>query len=205
MDDEPTQPIPPFGPGAEPPRARAPEDAPVPPPPPLPPGSSVPPPPPGPGQAAPLSEYAGGPPPARRYPAPIGWVIAAIILFWPTAIPALLASHRASSAGGAGDVVTADREAATAKRWSIVSVCVGGAIILLSIVFSIVWVVLVATAFHANDRGGFFFEQRPGPGHHLQINPPGGSKANPRGTMPYGPRGGMKVTPTPSPSPTTTP
>ncbi len=87
-------------------------------------------------------------PPSGRYPAPIGWVIAAVILFWPTAIPALLASHRAARAAGAGDATASAHESATAKRWSIVSVCVGAALIVLSVVVSIVWAIVAAVAIH---------------------------------------------------------
>jgi hypothetical protein len=139
-----------------------------------------------------------GPPPPRRYPAPVGWVIAAVILFWPTAIPALLASHRAAAAGGAGDVVMADRESATAKRWSIVSVCVGGGLIVLSILFSIVWAILVATTFH-NDHGRVF-EERPGPAQQQPFH------RGPR-NMPFnpGPGGGVAPKQSPVPSPTATP
>ncbi|WP_029292184.1 CD225/dispanin family protein [Cellulomonas sp. HZM] len=78
-----------------------------------------------------------------RYPTAIGWVIAAVILFWPTALVALLASHRAARAAGAGDAETAERESATARRWGIVSVCVGAALVVLSLVMSVAWALLV--------------------------------------------------------------
>ena len=94
----------------------------------------------------------------RAYPAPIGWVIAAIILFWPTAIPALLASHRSARAAGAGDVALADKEASTAKRWGAISVILGAALVLLSILTSIVWVVLVLVWHHDHDGRAFRIE-----------------------------------------------
>lgn len=94
------------------------------------------------------------PPPRPAEPsAPVGWVIAAMILFWPTGIPALLASHRAARAFGGADLETGRREAATARRWGIVSVSVGAGLILLSILASIVWAVLLAVAIDRVDDG----------------------------------------------------
>ncbi len=86
------------------------------------------------------------PPRAATPSAPVGWVIAAMILFWPTGIPALLASHRAARAVGAGDEPVAVQEAATARRWSIVSVCVGAGLVVLSILVSIAWAIFAAIA-----------------------------------------------------------
>lgn len=86
--------------------------------------------------------------------APVGWVIAAMILFWPTGIPALLASHRAARAVGAADAVTADREASNARRWGIISVAVGAALIVLSILVSILWAFLAVVAL-SDHRGGW--------------------------------------------------
>lgn len=110
-------------------------------------------------------------PPAAA--APVGWVIAAMILFWPTGIPALLASHRAARAAGAADVGTAARESANARRWGIISVIVGAALILLSILVSIAWAVLAVVAVHEH-RGGLDWEQR-GPGwrNELPFDAPG--------------------------------
>jgi hypothetical protein len=93
--------------------------------------------------------------------APVGWVIAAMLVFWPTGIPALLASHRAARAYGAADLETATRESANARRWGIISVCVGGALILLSILLSVIWLVVAAVAL--NDHGdGRWWDQGPG-------------------------------------------
>ena len=78
-----------------------------------------------------------------------------MILFWPTGIPALLASHRAARAIGAGDVVTADREAANGRRWGIISVIVGGVLIVFSILASIAWAFLAVIAFHEHSDGSW--------------------------------------------------
>lgn len=108
-----------------------------------------------------------GPPPAPMTPrpvepsAPVGWVIAAMILFWPTGIPALLASHRAARAFGAADTDVALREAANARRWGIISVCVGVSLIVLSVLASIVWVLVAAFALHDGIDDG---EWQRGPG-----------------------------------------
>jgi hypothetical protein len=75
-----------------------------------------------------------------------------MILFWPTGIPALLASHRAARAIGAADAVTADREVGTARRWGIISVIVGAALIVLSILVSIAWAFVAALAIAHSDR-----------------------------------------------------
>lgn len=102
-------------------------------------------------------------PPVQYRPAepsaPVGWVIAAMIVFWPTGIPALLASHRAARAFGAADTDVALRESANARRWGIISVCVGAGLVVLSLVASVLWFVVVAFALHASvdddvwDRG----------------------------------------------------
>lgn len=99
------------------------------------------------------------PPAAPAKVAPTGWVIAAVILFWPTAIPAVLAAIRSARADGAQDPVTAADEAAKAKRWSIVSVCVAAALIVVSVVVSVLWTVLVAVAWHGGQRGGAVLER----------------------------------------------
>lgn len=106
--------------------------------------------------AAPAPTPAPPPPQTFAAPttsAPVGWVIAAMILFWPTGIPALLASHRAARALGAGDAVTAEREAANGRRWGIISVIVGGALIVLSILVSIAWAFLAVLAFNGYSDG----------------------------------------------------
>ncbi|MDM7854970.1 CD225/dispanin family protein [Cellulomonas alba] len=166
----PTTPVPPA-PGSVPP---APGSVP-----PAPPRGAYPP-----GGYGPPGAYGTQPPLPRQYPAPIGWVIAAVIVFWPTAIPALLASHRSARAAGAGDVVTADREAASARRWGIVSVCVGGAIILLSLIATFVWALVIAVAVH-DHRDGFGWDDRDG---SSRIEPYGGP-----GVVPHRPGPGQMM------------
>jgi hypothetical protein len=91
-----------------------------------------------------------------------------MILFWPTGIPALLASHRASHALGAGDVPVATREAASARRWGIVSVCVGAGLVVLSILVSVAWVIFAAFAVQHYHDGGRWDE---GPGWTQRSGP----------------------------------
>lgn len=129
--------------------------------------------------AAPQPVVPPAPQPAGRTgdPVPTGWVIAAVILFWPTAIPALLASHRAARAAGAGDVAVAVREGANAKRWGVISVCVGVGLAVLSVLVSIAWVVLVAVAWH--DHHGLHSFQD-GRTHELPFDRQGGPNGNDR-------------------------
>jgi len=77
-----------------------------------------------------------------------------MILFWPTGIPALLASHRAARAIGAGDTAVAVQEGGTARRWGIVSVCVGAGLVLLSFLVSLAWVIFAAVAVQHYQDGG---------------------------------------------------
>ncbi|WP_426592139.1 CD225/dispanin family protein [Cellulomonas sp. McL0617] len=93
--------------------------------------------------------------------APVGWVIAGMLLFWPTGIPALLASHRAARAFGAADAEAAQRESANARRWGIISVIVGGCVILLSMLAWIVSIALFVLAAHHLDNSGVW-ESGPG-------------------------------------------
>jgi hypothetical protein len=134
----------------------------VPPPPP-----NVPPPPsaPVPGEPGTVSSPGGG-----RASAPVGWVIAAMLLFWPTGIPALLASHRAARAFGAGATDVALQESASARRWSIVSVIVGSLLIVVSVLSTIVWAVVIAVAVHDHRDGEF--GRGPGFGNELPFGDP---------------------------------
>lgn len=109
------------------------------------------------------------PPPATATSAPVGWVIAAMLLFWPTGIPALLASHRAARAFGAADTDVALRESANARRWSIISVIVGGVLIVLSVLASIAWVVIAAFALRAGIDDGPW-QDGPGRSHELPFD-----------------------------------
>ncbi len=87
--------------------------------------------------------------PAQEPKPEVGWVIAAFILFWPTAIPALFASQRASRALGAGDWITARAEGARARKFGIISVCIAGGLAVLYFVFLFLWIIAMI-AFAAN-------------------------------------------------------
>jgi interferon-induced transmembrane protein len=92
--------------------------------------------------------HPGYPPRPSEPSAQVGWAIAGMLLFWPSGIPAVLASHRAALAIGAGDPLTAARESANAKRWGIISVCVAAGLALLGMLFAVVWVFLVVVVVH---------------------------------------------------------
>jgi len=98
---------------------------------------------------------AAGPaqPPARTgfSTAPVGWVIAAMLVFWPTGIPALLASHRAARAFGASDADVAQRESANARRWAIISLIVGACLVAFWILVSLAWLAFIVVASHHLD------------------------------------------------------
>jgi hypothetical protein len=108
-----------------------------------------------------------------RTSAPVGWVIAAMLLFWPTGIPALLASHRAARAFGAGATDAALHESANARRWSIISVIVGGVLIVVSLLSAIAWAVLVAAVVHDREDGRW--DGGPAFGNERPFGPPDGS------------------------------
>jgi len=109
------------------------------------------------------------PPPGTATSAPVGWVIAAMLLFWPTGIPALLASHRAARAFGAADTEVALRETANARRWSLISVIVGAVLIVLSVLATIGWVVIAAFALRAGIDDGPW-QDGPGRSHELPFD-----------------------------------
>ncbi|RHA42633.1 CD225/dispanin family protein [Cellulomonas rhizosphaerae] len=146
----------------------------------------------GPPPVGPTPIVAPGPARPAADPVPLGWVIAAMILFWPTAIPALLSSHRAARAAGSGDVTTAAREGGNAKRWSVISVCVGAALAVLSVLVSVVWVAVAAVAWH-HDGGPFTleggrtheqpFDHRGGDGQTLPGDPGPRDGTDPRGNQ----------------------
>jgi len=100
----------------------------------------------------------------------LSWVIAAMLLFWPTGIPALLASHRDARAFGAGATDVARHESANARRWSIISVIVGALLIVASVLSAIAWAVLVAVAVH--EHGDREFGPRPGFSNELPFDAP---------------------------------
>jgi hypothetical protein len=83
----------------------------------------------GPGYAPYGYRPAGPPPPSR-----LGWAIAALLLFWPLAIPAFIYSNRVESAWYQGDVAGARRASDNAKTCGVIAVVVGVVMALLMIV-----------------------------------------------------------------------
>jgi hypothetical protein len=75
-----------------------------------------------------------GPPP----PGHLGWAIVALLFFWPLAIAAFINYSRVESSWYRGDVDASLRASAAVKRYGVIALCVGLAIVVL-------WVVLAAT------------------------------------------------------------
>jgi hypothetical protein len=92
---------------------------------------------PGYGYPPPYPGYAAaGPPPSTN----LGWAIAAIILFWPLGIPALIYSTRVESQWFRGDASGAMRSSAIARNcgiWAVVATVV--LMLLFFILFAAVW------------------------------------------------------------------
>jgi hypothetical protein len=74
-----------------------------------------------------------GPPPPNH----IGWAIAAIILFWPLAIPAFIYSSRVESAWYRGDLAGARRASANTRTCGIWAIVVGVASFVLFFAISV--------------------------------------------------------------------
>ena len=66
-----------------------------------------------------------GAPDGLEVPLHRGWIAAAMILFWPLALAAVLAANRAARARGAGDLATAHREAQGARAHARLAVLIG--------------------------------------------------------------------------------
>jgi hypothetical protein len=86
------------------------------------------------------SGYGGGQPP---YGAPIPnylWqsIVVTILCFWPTGIPAIVNASRVGSRQAMGDIQGAMDASRKAKKWTIVSLVVGLAVIVL-------WIILLST------------------------------------------------------------
>jgi hypothetical protein len=80
-----------------------------------------------------------------------------MILFWPLAIPAYLASQRSARALGAGDLATAEREGRSARTLGVVAVAVAVVWALLAVVLG---AALVATAVRTfEDASGISLEE----------------------------------------------
>lgn len=82
----------------------------------------------------------GYPPPGvPAYPPPtnLGWAIAALIVFWPLGIPAIINATRVESQWLRGERDRALRSSADARRFGIAAVVVGAALFLLGVLFFI--------------------------------------------------------------------
>lgn len=72
--------------------------------------------------------YPQGPPPgAPQEPvnSHMGWAIGAIFLFWPLAIPAIMAASRCNAAVAAGDYMGAQAASEDAKKWAKLATIIG--------------------------------------------------------------------------------
>jgi hypothetical protein len=73
----------------------------------------------------------------------IGWAIAALLLFWPLAIPSFIAALKVSDLWFTGRYDEAVRASADAKKWGVAGVVVGG--IWIAVVVA-VYVALIVSA-----------------------------------------------------------
>jgi hypothetical protein len=73
----------------------------------------------------------GGPPP----PSNLGWAIAALILFWPLGIPALINATRVESQWYRGDAAGAMASSANARRFGVWAIGVSVVLFVLAIAF----------------------------------------------------------------------
>jgi hypothetical protein len=72
-------------------------------------------------------------PPGQPPPGHLGWAVTAVIFFWPLAIAAFINYGRVESRWYRGDVVGAQQASEAVKRYGIIALCVGLAIIVLYI------------------------------------------------------------------------
>ncbi len=92
---------------------------------------------PGPGYPPPHPGYSAAAPPP---PTNLGWAIAAIILFWPLGIPALIYSTRVESQWFRGDASGALRSSSIARTCGIWAVVAAVALmVIFFVVFAAVW------------------------------------------------------------------
>jgi hypothetical protein len=73
-----------------------------------------------------------GPPPGN-----LGWAIAAIFLFWPLAIPAFINYGRVESSWYRGDPAGAQLASANVRKFGIIALCIGIALIVIWIIVSV--------------------------------------------------------------------
>ncbi|HEY3506282.1 MAG TPA: CD225/dispanin family protein [Actinocatenispora sp.] len=88
-----------------------------------------------------------------------GWAIGAIFLFWPLAIPALMASSRCRQALAAGDFATAQMESENAHKWAklatIIGICWYGVCILISCISGCGAMMAAKDASDSLNSGGY--------------------------------------------------
>lgn len=75
----------------------------------------------------------GGRPMGSPPPGHLGWAITAVIFFWPLAIAAFINYSRVESAWFRGDVDASMRASAAVKRYGVIALCIGLAIVVLYI------------------------------------------------------------------------
>jgi hypothetical protein len=73
-----------------------------------------------------------GPPPGN-----LGWAIAAIFLFWPLAIPAFINYGRVESSWLRGDPAGAQLASANVKKFGVIALCIGIALAIIWIIFTV--------------------------------------------------------------------
>nr|WP_263975127.1 CD225/dispanin family protein [Actinocatenispora comari] len=76
----------------------------------------------------------------------MGWSIGAIFLFWPLAIPAIMAASRCNAAIAAGDYMGATAASEDAKKWAKLATIIGCCWIGLWCVIGVIWIIVVAAA-----------------------------------------------------------
>ena len=67
-----------------------------------------------------------------------GWGVAALLFFWPLCIPSFIAASKVSSAVAMGDMATAYKASADAKKWGRMGVIVGAGLGFLTLAITIV-------------------------------------------------------------------
>lgn len=73
-------------------------------------------------------------PPGQPPPGHLGWAITAIIFFWPLAIAAFINYARVESRWYRGDAYGAEQASQAVKRYGVIALCVGLAIMVLYII-----------------------------------------------------------------------
>ncbi|MCL2317366.1 MAG: CD225/dispanin family protein [Actinomycetia bacterium] len=83
--------------------------------------------------------YASCPPPHW------GWMVTAILFFWPLAIPSGINAARVESLYAAGDLAGAQKASEDAKKFGIIGLIIG----LVSVVFGVVILIIIGLVFAA--------------------------------------------------------